>query len=148
MISLWLDKIRSSCPFNCLLHPFRRLFRKLVPNWRVNRLIFSNLCLKILDDLLLKERNLVAWFGPLVVLEVDCSVLVRWKVQANGNILSVNYRMYSSLAATLLLLILLPPPKRSWRTTTTGGRFGTSSPSARITFNDFRSFAGRTWRRR
>jgi hypothetical protein len=55
MISLWLDKIRPSHLFKCLLYPLRRLRREFESYLRVNCLILSNLRLKLFDDFL--SRN-------------------------------------------------------------------------------------------
>src|ERR1700730_17091101 len=84
-----IDNVCPSYLFKCLHHPGWRLRREFEYYPRIERLIFLNLYLKLLSDFPLKERFHVPGLPPIVLLEVNNSILSRRKIQANYNVSSL-----------------------------------------------------------
>src|ERR1700730_4518706 len=106
-----MSRIDNVCPsylIKCLNHPRRRLRRKFEFYPRIECLVFLNSHLKLLTDFPLKERYHVSGLPPVVLLEINNSILVRRKIQTNGYVLSLKCNMRSGLLATFGLFILPP----------------------------------------
>ena len=78
-----IDNVAPSYLFKCLYHP--KLLRKFELYPGIERLILPNLCLKFLADFTLKEEPHISGLPPIVLLEVNNSILSRRKIQASAS---------------------------------------------------------------